>query len=95
MKNITLSVADETYRQARIWAAENNISISAAVQYVLDHLREILRVRKPPRQARRNNRFLAPPAEEMSREEVMMLVSRMESEVSLGRSHRGSEISHL
>ena len=44
MKNITVSVHDETYRQARIWAAENNTSVSAAVEYMVDDL-----ARHPPR----------------------------------------------
>jgi plasmid stability protein len=32
MKNITVSVDDETYRQARIKAAERNTSVSALVR---------------------------------------------------------------
>ncbi len=35
MKNITLSLDDETYRQARIRAAEQNTSVSALVKQLL------------------------------------------------------------
>ena len=35
MKNITLSLDDETYRQARIRAAERNTSVSALVKQLL------------------------------------------------------------
>ena len=30
MKNITVAISDEGYRQARIWAAERNVSLSAS-----------------------------------------------------------------
>jgi len=35
VKNITLSIDDETYRQARIRAAERNTSVSAWVKQLL------------------------------------------------------------
>jgi len=38
MKNITVSVDDETYRRARIKAAERETSISALVKRFLDEL---------------------------------------------------------
>ncbi|MBV6487152.1 MAG: hypothetical protein GHHEDOFH_01095 [Pseudorhodoplanes sp.] len=38
MKNITVSVDDETYRQARVKAAERNTSISALVRDFLSGL---------------------------------------------------------
>lgn len=53
MRNITVSVTDETYRQARIFAAEHNTSVSAAVQYMLENVRKILRLHKPPERTRR------------------------------------------
>lgn len=40
MKNITLSVDDETWRQARIAAAERNTTVSALVR---DYLRAVAR----------------------------------------------------
>lgn len=40
MKNITLSVDDETYRLARIAAAERNTTVSALVR---DYLRSVAR----------------------------------------------------
>jgi hypothetical protein len=38
MKNITVSVPDETYRQARVWAAKRDTSLSAVVKYLLETL---------------------------------------------------------
>ena len=38
MKNITVSVDDETYRQARIRAAERDTSVSALVKQFLTQL---------------------------------------------------------
>ena len=35
MKNITVSIDDETYRRARIKAAENDTSVSAVVKRLL------------------------------------------------------------
>lgn len=40
MKNITLSVDDETYRQARIRAAEQGTTVSALVRNYLNALSE-------------------------------------------------------
>lgn len=91
MRNITVSVADETYRQARVWAAENDTSISAAVQYMLENLRTILQGRTPPRMPRRNNRFQVPPTPEMSCEDTMRLVNRIESGRFLGQPHGRTE----
>jgi hypothetical protein len=38
MRNITVSIHDETYCQARVWAAERDTSISAVVQHLLQTL---------------------------------------------------------
>jgi hypothetical protein len=38
MKNITVCVSDKAYRQARVWAAENDTSLSATVQYLIQRL---------------------------------------------------------
>jgi hypothetical protein len=38
MKNITVAVSDDAYRQARIWAAKNDTSVSAVVQDLLQNL---------------------------------------------------------
>jgi hypothetical protein len=35
MRNITVTVSDDSYCQARIWAAENDASVSATVQDLL------------------------------------------------------------
>ncbi|HEX2888539.1 hypothetical protein [Vineibacter terrae] len=41
MKNITVSVDDETYRRARIKAAERDVSVSALVrQFLIELARE-------------------------------------------------------
>jgi hypothetical protein len=41
MKNITVSVDEETYRRARVKAAEQDTSVSAMVR---DYLREVTKV---------------------------------------------------
>jgi len=38
MKNITISIDDETYRRARLWAAERGTSVSAIVKCILTTL---------------------------------------------------------
>jgi hypothetical protein len=43
MRNITVSVSDETYRQARVWAAQRDTSVSAVVQYLLQTLPGVTR----------------------------------------------------
>ena len=40
MKNITVSVDDETYREARRSAAERNVSVSALVRGFLESLKK-------------------------------------------------------
>ncbi|MFY9853975.1 MAG: hypothetical protein WAK26_08880 [Terracidiphilus sp.] len=40
MKNITVTVHDETYRQARVWAAKENTTVSALVRHFLESLDE-------------------------------------------------------
>jgi predicted XRE-type DNA-binding protein len=43
MRNITVSVSDETYCQARVWAAQRDTSVSAIVQYLLQTLPSVTR----------------------------------------------------
>jgi len=43
MRNITVTVSDETYRQALVWAASRDTSVSAVVAYLLQTLPAILR----------------------------------------------------
>jgi hypothetical protein len=38
MPNITVTVSESAYRQARIWAALNATSVSAVVQYCIERL---------------------------------------------------------
>jgi hypothetical protein len=38
MKNITISVQDETYLQARVWAAWHNTSVSGLFRQFLESL---------------------------------------------------------
>ena len=44
MRNITVAVSDDSYRQARIWAAKNDTSVSAAVQDLLLDLPRLARL---------------------------------------------------
>ena len=43
MRNITVKVPDETYRRARIWAAQHDTSVSAVVNYLLETLPSLKR----------------------------------------------------
>jgi hypothetical protein len=38
MKNITVTVHDETYREARVWAAKENTTVSALVRRFLESM---------------------------------------------------------
>jgi hypothetical protein len=38
MKKITVGVSDDAYKEARIWAAAHETSVSAIVQYCLQNL---------------------------------------------------------
>jgi len=38
MRNITVSVSDQAYRRARVWAAERDTSLSRVVQYLIETL---------------------------------------------------------
>jgi hypothetical protein len=38
MPNITVTVSEASYRQARVWAAIHNTSVSAIVQYCIERL---------------------------------------------------------
>ena len=42
-RNITVTVPEQTYRQARVWAAQRDTSISAVVAYLLETLPGITR----------------------------------------------------
>jgi hypothetical protein len=44
MRNITVAVSDDSYRQARIWAAKNETSVSAVVPDLLHNLPALARV---------------------------------------------------
>ncbi len=68
MRNITVSVSDETYIQARIWAAQRDTSVTAIVQYLLQTLPSVTKavrafpIRDPeitdaPTPLRRKRRF--------------------------------------
>jgi hypothetical protein len=97
MRNITVSITDEVYRQARIWAAENNTSISAAVEYMLENVRSILNARKPPSQPRRGNRFPVPPPPrpDMSCDEVMSFLNPAATRFSVRAARSRTEFSQL
>jgi hypothetical protein len=38
MPNITVTVSEGVYRNARVWAAQNDTSISAVVQYCIERM---------------------------------------------------------
>jgi hypothetical protein len=62
MRNITVSVSDETYRQARVWAAQRDTSVSAIVQYLLQTLPGVTRAIRafPVRNPKAVNTLQAP-----------------------------------
>ncbi len=41
MKNITVTISDQGYYAARVWAAEHRTSLSKTVAFILDNLRYI------------------------------------------------------
>jgi hypothetical protein len=38
MPNLTVTIPDEAYRPARVWAAERDTSLSAVVRYLIETL---------------------------------------------------------
>jgi hypothetical protein len=38
MRNITVTIPDDSYRRARVWAARRDTSVSAIVKYLLETL---------------------------------------------------------
>jgi hypothetical protein len=46
MRNITVTISDDSYRRARIWAAERDTSVSAVVRHILETLPGINRAAK-------------------------------------------------
>jgi len=40
MRNITVTIPDDSYRRARVWAAQRDTSISAVVKYLLETMPE-------------------------------------------------------
>lgn len=61
MRNITISIDDETYRRARLWAAERDTSVSAIVKCILTTLPARAQARKPPAPEQPNSSKSAPP----------------------------------
>jgi len=43
MRNITVSVTDQAYRRARVWAAERDTSLSRIVQHLIETLPTVSR----------------------------------------------------
>jgi hypothetical protein len=43
MRNITVTLPDDSYRRARVWAAQHDTSVSAVVKYLLETLPSIKR----------------------------------------------------
>jgi hypothetical protein len=46
MRNITVTIPDDSYRKARVWAAERDTSVSAVVKHLLETLPGINRAAK-------------------------------------------------
>jgi Family of unknown function (DUF6364) len=43
MKNVTVSITEESYRRARVFAAQRNSSLSAMVEFLLENLPTVSR----------------------------------------------------
>jgi predicted CopG family antitoxin len=43
MRNITVTIPDDVYTRARVWAAERDMSVSAVVKYLLETMPGIKR----------------------------------------------------
>jgi hypothetical protein len=65
MKNVTVCISEDAYRNARVWAAQRGTSLSRVVQHVLATLPTLPRANAafppPPDSARPQ----APPQEEI------------------------------
>ena len=46
MHNITVTLPDDCYRNARIWAAQRDTSVSQVVKYILETLPQIKRANR-------------------------------------------------
>ena len=46
MKNITVSVSDKSYRDARVWSAQRDTSLSRIVQHLISTLPKIERAQQ-------------------------------------------------
>jgi hypothetical protein len=64
MKNITVCVTERAYREARVWAAARETSISRVVQYLITTLPNISRVANafPPSEPAQKQPETAPAA---------------------------------
>jgi hypothetical protein len=62
MPNITVTVSEKAYRNARVWAAQNSTSISAVVQYCIERLPRLpIAQDAAAATARRPGKFEPPP----------------------------------
>ncbi len=46
MRNITVTIPDDSYRRARVWAAQRDTSVSAVVRHMLETLPGIARAER-------------------------------------------------
>ncbi|MGA3046146.1 MAG: hypothetical protein ABSD67_05960 [Terracidiphilus sp.] len=47
MRNITVSINDDAYRRARVWAARRDMSVSHLVRSILEDLPGFIRIFAP------------------------------------------------
>jgi hypothetical protein len=52
MRNITVTIPDDAYHRASIWAAERDTSVSAVVKYLLETLPTLPALRESNRDSR-------------------------------------------
>lgn len=77
MRNITLTVQDDTYHSIRVWCAERDISVSRLVQIFLEDLPRLKSVRRFPLPGAPDPRSLAAVFDQLDAEDLGTLRRRM------------------
>jgi hypothetical protein len=61
MRNITVTINDDSYRRARVWAARRDMSISHLVGSILEDLPNYVRIFSPALALKPDSNNLAKP----------------------------------
>ena len=77
MRNITVTVHDDSYHAIRVWCAERDISISRLVQIFLEDLPRLKSVRRFPLPGAPDPRSLAAVFDQLDAQDLGTLRRRM------------------